>query len=118
MKTHTLRKNGAGTGRILTFTPAFVARLEQAHPWAARFLISAVCKEVPATLDYEQHQHFELAIPQPAETSAELYRALHWLGAGHRMLDLDIEQHLVVLDKAARALFAMDAERESGEPDR
>lgn len=105
MKTHTLRWNKTKTQRILTFTPAFVAELEKAHPWAARALIGAMCKELNAHIDMDQKFAVEKSIAQVPETSYEQHKTLGWLAQGHRLLDCDLEDHLRILNFAAGAIF-------------
>lgn len=104
MKTHTIRNKGK-TNPILTFSPGFETLLVNAHPWAARALISDLLKFTGCRLDYDQTLRFEESLKPLKEYTANQHYALSWLNSGFRSLDLSLERCLEVLDEAARSLL-------------
>lgn len=109
MRTHTLRRNGNRTSRILTFTPAFEADLLRAHPWASRFLIGRLLMELGVSHAWDQRERMDAALKPVPQSCYNTAMALRWLSSGHRLLDLELTQHLEVLDRVASALFALAA---------
>lgn len=105
MKTHTIRKNGQRTGRILTFTPSMEAKLLESHPWAMQALIDLLLKEVNCSLDYEQSVRLNEAVKPIRETDYQEHLMLKWLLSGVRLLDSDLITILNTLDTAARRLL-------------
>jgi len=104
-KTHSIRNNKDKTTRILTFSKLFEEELFRAHPFAVRWLISALTKETGSILSHEQTLRLERILQIPYDSDARQYRVLMWLNNGARLLDAELVELLNTMSMAAQAIL-------------